>query len=165
MPARPNKLLKKEHTNETAQVTALRSIHAAQVVELVASGMTITKAAETLKITRNMASKLLHDTLAETLAERQADREQLLAQQLETYRLLKRAWMPAALSPRNEKAVQAARIVLDVLDKENALLGLNAAIKLEISNARINETLADVVELMETSDDDVPMILQAEDIS
>lgn len=164
MPSRPNKLLHKDHKNETAQVTALRSIHAAKVVELVSSGMTITKVAETLDITRNMASKLLHDTLTETLAERSADRQQLLAQQLETYRLLKRAWMSTALSPREEKAVQAARIILEVLDKENALMGLNAAIKLEISNARINETLADVVQLMESSDEDLPMILDAEDI-
>jgi predicted transcriptional regulator len=157
-------LLHKDHKGESAQVTALHAVNAAKVVELVSSGMTITKTAETLNITRNMASKLLHDTLAETLAERSADRQQLLAQQLETYRLLKRAWMPSALSPKNDKAVQAARIVLEVLDKENELLGLNAAIRLEISNARINETLADVVQLMESSDDDVPLILDAEDI-
>jgi hypothetical protein len=162
MPPRPAKLAPKKHKGEAATVTALRVVNGAEVVKLVASGMTIDATAKALEINRNQASKLLHDTLVETMAERQADREQLLGQQLETYRMLKRAWMPIALQPTNDKAYQAARIVLEVLDKENALLGLSAAIKLEISNARINDTLAQVVELIEDQDE-VPMILQAED--
>lgn len=165
MATRPHKLLKKEHPSESSKVTVLRATNAAKVVELAASGMSLTKISASLGITRATATKLLNDTLSEQLAERGADRQMLLAQQLETYRLLKRAWMSTALSPRDEKSVQAARIILEVLDKENALLGLNAAIKLEISNARINDTLADVVQLMESSGDDLPMILDAEDLA
>jgi hypothetical protein len=155
-------LAHKEAVKEPATVTALRVINGARVVELVASGLTIDAAAKLLKINRNQASKLLHDTLADTLAERQADREAVLAQQLEGYRLLKRAWMPVALNPAHEKAYQGARIILDAMDKENLLLGLNAAMKIEISNKRVAETVADVVELLEDTSADMPMILEAE---
>jgi hypothetical protein len=143
----------------SATVVALDVTLGAKVVELVASGLTVTKAAETLKITRKHASDLFNRELADILAETNEQRQLLLARELETLRLLKRAWMGKALSGD----YQAARIILQVGDRVHSLLGLNAAIQVEISNKRIDETVAGVLALLDSTND-VPMILNSEDV-
>jgi hypothetical protein len=139
-------------------VVALDATMGAKLVELCASGLTITKAAETLKISRKHASELFNRELAEILQETNEQRQLLLARELETLRLLKRAWMGKALSGN----YAAARIVLQVGDRVADLLGLNAAIQVEISNKRIDETVTGVLELLDSAADR-PMILDAED--
>jgi hypothetical protein len=145
------------HTSAT--VVALDATLGAKIVEMVASGVTVTKAAETLKISRKHASELFNRELADILAETNEQRQLLLARELETLRLLKRAWMAKAL--RGD--YQAARVILQVGDRVANLLDLNAAIHVEISNKRIDETVASVLELLDSAGD-IPMILDSEDV-
>lgn len=150
--------VKRRNRTETSAAVALRTVTAAKVVELAASGVPLAKVAEALDITRDMASRLYHAELTAIMAENNANRELLLGQELETLRLLKRAWMPKALAG---DAV-AARIVLGVVDRTSSLLGLDAAIKIEISNKRIDTTINEVLELLENSSD-MPIVLDAEE--
>jgi hypothetical protein len=135
--------------------TALQS---QQLVELIASGLTEREAADRLKMVPSRASKLLNDQLAAHLAQNNERRELLVTQDLETVRLLMKAHMPMAL--RGDE--KSARIVLGCLDKRGKLLGLDAEIKIQISNQRIDETVSEVVKMLEAGPDDLPRLLETD---
>lgn len=140
-------------------VIALATVRGAKLLELVASGMTITEAAESLEIERAYAGKLYNNELRRVTDSNNELRGQLIAQDLETLRLLTRAHMGKAL--RGDTG--SAKIILGVLDRRAKLLGLDAAIKVEISNERVDETVHEIVALLDTvHGDDLPLILDGE---
>ena len=140
-------------------VTALATTNGAKLLERVASGMTVTEAATTLGLTRQRGSKLYNAELRRVTETNNELRGLLIAQDLETLRLLTRAHMPAAL--RGD--TQSAKVVLAALDRHAKLLGLDAAIKIEVSNDRVNEAVEGIVALLEASrDDELPTLLEAE---
>jgi hypothetical protein len=140
-------------------VTALETVNGAKMLERVASGMTVTEAAESLKLTRATGSRIYNNELRRVMDSNNELRGQLIAQDLETLRLLARAHMAQAL--RGDTS--SAKIVLGVLDRRAKLLGLDAAIKVEISNDRVNEAVEQIIELLEQgSGGDLPDILEAE---
>jgi hypothetical protein len=148
---------KREYATETSKVVALRAVQGARVVELCASGLTIAQAGQAMGITSKVAEGLFTNECSAIMAENHDQRELLLARELETLRLLKKAWMAKAL----QGDAVAARIILQISDRTAGLLGLNAAIKVEVSNKRIDTTVAEVLELLENGSD-LPMILDAE---
>lgn len=140
-------------------VTALATTNGAKLLERVASGMTVTEAATTLGLTRQQGSKLYNAELRRVTETNNELRGLLIAQDLETLRLLTRAHMPAAL--RGD--TQSAKVVLAALDRHAKLLGLDAAIKIEVSNDRVNEAVEGIVALLEASNsDELPTLLEAE---
>jgi hypothetical protein len=141
-------------TNQAQDVT-----NGAKMLERVASGMTITDAAQSLKISRKHGDDLYRRQLQQAMQESGELRQMLLAQDIETLRLLIRAFMPGALRGLAEDA----RIVLQALDRRAKLLGLDAAVKVEISQARINDTVDEIVTLLDdATDDDLADVLEIE---
>lgn len=140
-------------------MTALETTNGAKLLERVASGMTVTEAATTLGLSRQQGSKLYNAELRRVMDTNNELRGLLIAQDLETLRLLTRAHMPHAL--RGD--TQSAKVVLAALDRHAKLLGLDAAIKVEVSNDRINEAVDGIVALLEaTNGDELPDLLEAE---
>jgi len=140
-------------------VTALETVNGAKMLERVASGMTVTEAAETLELSRQQGSKIYNNELRRVMDANNGLRSYLIAQDLETLRLLARAHMAKAL--RGDTG--SAKVVLGVLDRRAKLLGLDAAIKVEISNERVAEVIEEIVTLLDlTNGDELPTILEAE---
>jgi hypothetical protein len=161
MPPRQRKTRSTTARNGVASstVTALETVNGAKMLERVASGMTVTEAAESLQLSRQQGSKIYNAELRRVMDSNNELRAHLIAQDLETLRLLVRAHMARAL--RGDTG--SAKIVLGVLDRRAKLLGLDAAIKVEISNDRVNEAVEEIVRLLDGSNsDDLPTILEAE---
>lgn len=128
-----------------ASVTATRAIKTARMLELVAAGHTVTEAAQELKLSRKTGSQYYQDALAAAAESNQELRQHMLAQDLETLRQLLRQMMRLALGGDTA----AARVVLGILDRRAKLLGLDAALKIEISNQRIDAVVRDIVDMVE----------------
>jgi hypothetical protein len=139
----------------TAADTAVK---AQKMVQLVASGMTVAAAGAELKMQRAQASKLYNAELQRMIKENDELRTSLVVQELETLRLLKLRFMRDALGG-DEKA---ARIVLGVVDRNMDLLGLKAAIQVQVSNARIDTTITDIVGLLDASEASLPKLLETD---
>jgi hypothetical protein len=146
-------------------------VKGAQILELVASGITVSAAAGIVGCSRHHASQLYQRELAAHM-ERNSDlRRGLIAQDLETLRLLVQAHMPPAIGKMiavdgdgyevdedgshvdlrqvviQPPSAQSAKIVLAALDRRARLLGLDSAIRVEVSAANVNTALAEVLEL------------------
>lgn len=130
---------------------------AALLVTKVASGLTITEAADELDMQRTAATELYNAELARMIDESGA-RETLVMSTLETLRLLKKAHMPRALAGD----VNSSRLILNVTAQEADLLGLKQAIQVQVSNQRIDTTVTDVVALLEQSEANLPRLLESE---
>lgn len=150
---------RKQRQTEPRRTAAQLAILGNKILTLVASGATINEAAIKLGITRSQASKLYADEMARSIEENTAVRDTLVMSTLETLRLLKKAHMDAAVRLKDEKS---ARIVLGVVDREMDLLGLKQAIQVQISNQKIDTTVGDVVKLIETTDANLPKLLESD---
>lgn len=130
------------------------------VLELVAQGKTIRAAAEALGISKSVAHRHYQRELQDALADNRELAGLLVHQELETLRQLQEVWMPRATetsygdedepNPNGWGKDQegAAKIVLAVVDKRSKLLGLDAAIKHEVSVDRINDAVDRVANLL-----------------
>jgi hypothetical protein len=156
----PSKTVASRHVQASAPraTAAQQVIRAQQLVVMVASGDTITEAADKLGIHRPMASRLFNGELARMVEENAGLRESLVQSQLTSLRLLKKAHMPAALA----LDYQSSRIILGVIDRESDLLGLHEGIKVQISNQRIEATVTGITDLLESSDANLPRLLEAD---
>lgn len=128
------------------------------LVQLVASGFTVTEAGEKLNLDQPAAAKLHLAELQRMIADNTELRETLVTQELETMRLLKKTFMRIALTGDD----QAAKVVIAVSDRVAKLLGLDAELKIQISNQRIDETITDIVTLLERSESDLPKLLESD---
>jgi hypothetical protein len=146
------------HAATPRAVVGKNVIDAQKIVQLIASGMTVTEAGKTLGFTREKASKLYNAELQKMIAENDELRAGLVAQELETLRLLKRRFMTDALRGDDK----AARIVLGVVDRNMDLLGLKSALQVQISNARIDTTVKSIVDLLEESESALPKLLETD---
>jgi chemotaxis regulatin CheY-phosphate phosphatase CheZ len=131
-----------------ASAKATRALKTDRMLELVASGHTVTEAAKELKISRKTGSQYYQDALAAAAERNQELRQHMLAQDLETLRQLLKRMMHLAISGDTA----AARVVLGILDRRAKLLGLDAALKIEISNQRIDSVVRDIVDMVEGDD-------------
>lgn len=130
-----------------------------RIFQLVASGLTVTEAGRAMDppMTEPQASKLWNEALARQVEGNFSLRQAMLERELETLRLLKKSFMPLALA----KDYNAARIVLQAVDKIADLAGLNAELKVRISNQRIDDTVSGLVALLENQDDQIPRLLES----
>lgn len=149
-------------------VEAEDAIAGSRILTLVAKGMTVKAAAEQAGVSEKHGRDLYTRELASVTEANNGLRQQLVSQDLESLRLLIEAHMPAALGSWVEETVPAdsteqghrriyarppddrsAKIVLAALDRRSKLLGLDSAIKVEVSNARVSEVVDGVVELVD----------------
>lgn len=130
-----------------------------KIFRLVAQGYTITEAGKEFEppLSQQKASKLYNDALARQLEADTGLRQAMLERELETLRQLKKSWMGPALSGDDK----AANIILKVIDRVANLAGLNQSLKIQISNQRVDATVAELVELLESSEEDqLPRLLE-----
>lgn len=134
-----------------------------RLLSMVASGCTITDAAAAIGVSRKTASGWYQQELAAAAQRNRELSEHLIAQDLETIRLLMRAHMPNALDGDQG----AAKVILACLDRRSKLLGLDAAVKVEISNARVEDVVGRILELtgqappVELLPIDPPLVIEA----
>jgi hypothetical protein len=144
----------------TIQDDAAELLDGHSVLELVAKGKTIRAAAEDLGISKSVAHRRYQRELQAAVEDNRELAGTLVHVELETLRQLREVWMPRALesdfSDTEEDAPKgwgkdqegAAKIVLAVVDKTSKLLGLDAAIKHEVSVDRINDAVDKVASLL-----------------
>jgi hypothetical protein len=152
----------------------------ARILALVASGQTVTAAVDAVGGSRRHGSQLYIRELQRVLESSNDLRREMIAQDLESLRLLMAAHMPLALGQtlafddsgeviedlkgrdivdlRHVVAVppsyQSAKIVMSVLDRRAKLLGLDSAVKVEISQGRVNDTVDEIAALIDDATDD-----------
>lgn len=130
-----------------------------QIFRLVAQGYTITEAGRSFEpeLSQQKASKLYNEALARVIESDTSLRQAMLERELETLRQLKKHWMSKALHGDDK----AANIILKVVDRVANLAGLNQSLKIQISNQRVDATVAELVELLEsTEEDQLPRLLE-----
>jgi hypothetical protein len=144
----------------TIQDDAAELLEGRSVLELVAQGKNIRAAAEELGISKSVAHRRYQRELQAALEDNRELAGMLVHQELETLRQLQEVWMPRATqtdygdtdeeNPKGWGKDQegAAKIVLAVVDKRSKLLGLDAAIKHEVSVDRINDAVDKVAALL-----------------
>jgi len=131
-----------------------------EIFRLVARGYTITEAGQTFEppLSQQKASRLYNDALARVIESDTSLRQAMLERELETLRLLKKEWMGPALSGDDK----AANIILKVIDRVANLAGLNQTLKIQISNQRVDATVAELVDLLDNgAEDQVPRLLES----
>jgi hypothetical protein len=159
MPSRKTRSTTGRNGVASSTVTALETVNGAKMLERVASGMTVTEAATSLGLSRQQGSKIWIAELRRVTEANNGLRQELLAQELETCRLLIRAHIPRAL--RGDTG--SAKVVIAVLDRRSKYMGFDAEIKVAISNDRISEAVEEIVALLDSiNGDDLPTILEAE---
>jgi hypothetical protein len=138
---------------------AQTEMKAQRIFELVASGMTVTEAGEAMEppMSKSQASTLFNRALQATIEADTSLRQAMLERELETLRLLKKHWMPRAISGDP----QAANIILKVVDRVADLAGLSTTLKVQISNQRIDETVSRLVSLVDKREDQIPKLLES----
>jgi hypothetical protein len=143
----------------------------------VVRGCSVTEASRQVGVSRKHGSELYLRELQSVSDSMNETRPLMLAQDLETLRLIAQAHMgPAtgtavvldedqiirdrsgeerydALIFRVAPSPASAKIVIAALDRRAKLLGLDAAVKVEISQARINDTVDEIVGLLDDASD------------
>lgn len=136
---------------------AQMALKSAALFEKVASGYTLNEAARELKIPQPQASKLFNEALASVIESDTSARAAMLERELETLRLLKKNWMDKAL----HGDYQAARVILQVVDRVADLAGLTQSLKVQISNQRVDATVSELMELLDNKESQIPRLLNS----
>lgn len=129
-----------------------------EIFRLVARGYTVTEAGKSFDppLTQQKSSRLYNEALARVVESDTSLRQAMLERELETLRLLKKRFMGPALNGDDK----AANIILKVVDRVANLAGLNQSLKIQISNQRVDATVADLVEMLEgNAEDQLPRLL------
>ena len=144
----------------TIQDDAAELFGGRSVLELVAQGKTIRAAADELGISKSVAHRRYMSELQAAVSDNRELAGMLVHQELETLRQLQEVWMPRATETSygdedepnpngwGKEQEGAAKIILAVVDKRSKLLGLDAAIKHEVSVDRINDAVDKVAALL-----------------
>ena len=148
-----------------------------EILQRVSAGATVTAASKAVGVSQHHGSKLYIQAMQNALASQSDLRREMLAQDIETLRQLLAAHMPLAvgqvavldedgyvIDDGDDRRVdlrhvvvappsfQSAKVVLAVLDRRAKLLGLDAAIRVEISNTKVAETVDEVDRLIDEAD-------------
>jgi hypothetical protein len=137
-----------------ATIQALEAVNGAKMLSCVARGMTIREASEELGVGEDQGRKIYHRELSRVHESNKELAELLIPLNLETIRLLVQAHMPIALAGH----VSSAKLVLDAIRDRAKLLGLEAAIKVEVSNQRIEEAVGGIITLIDSHDQPVTLL-------
>jgi hypothetical protein len=152
----------------TIQDDAAELFEGRSVLELVAQGKTIRAAADELGVSKSVAHRWYQRELQAAVEDNRELAGSLVHQELETLRQLQEVWMPRATKASYDTDEEAdakgwgkdeegaAKIILAVVDKRSKLLGLDAAIKHEVSVDKINDAVDKVASLL-ASDTAAPL--------
>jgi hypothetical protein len=130
-----------------------------EIFRLVAEGHTVTEAGKlmTPPMSEQQASRLWNAAVERHTQSDTAFRQAVIERELETLRLVKLYMMPHVRS--GDPA--AARVVIQATKQVADMMGLNAALKVQISNQRVDETVGELTELIEGHEDQIPRLLES----
>jgi hypothetical protein len=128
------------------EVEAQEALWARSILEMVAAGATIGKAAESLGITsRSTAERLYHKELRSYYDDNATLRQELVGRELMTLELMQRRVMRDALAG-DTKAVDR---VLAIMDRRSKYLGLDQAAKVDVSVTSVDAAINKVVDIID----------------
>lgn len=147
------------------QATAPRSTIAQTIVKgdeifrLVAEGNTVTEAGKlmTPPMTEQQASRLWNAAVERHTQSDTAFRQAVIERELETLRLVKLYMMPHV----RQGDPAAARVVIQATKQIADMMGLNAALRVTISNQRVDETVSELTDLIDGREDQIPQLLES----
>lgn len=116
-----------------------------KLVALVLAGMTVRAAAAKLEVKERSAYDWYQAALRKAYEDGKGDREAALGRELATLDLLQKSLMPQALRGHT----QSAKVVLEILDRRSKYLGLDEATKVQLEFGRVEQALAEVVQVLE----------------
>lgn len=130
---------------ESAAARAKNEILASKIMEMAASGHTLPKIAVALKMAPSVVKKLYAREMRRVIDSNADIREAVFAQELENTRLLRAAIMPSALKgiPR------AVEVALMVGKEYRSQLGMTEVMKVEVSAAKVEETMDRLIDLVD----------------
>lgn len=121
------------------------AVNSGRLLDLVAAGTDVVKAADMIGLTRDQGYRLYHTALRRYYEENAAERELLVSRELRTLDLLQRAVMKDAL--RGE--TKAVDRVLAIMQQRSKMLGLDAAAKVAVEITRADDALAEIVQIID----------------
>lgn len=129
----------------------------AKLFALVAQGYTVTEAGAEMGLSQSRASTLWTEACARQLEDKDGMRQALVERELDTLRQVKKKMM-AVMERDNDPA--AARAVIAAVKEIAAIAGLNAELKVRISNQRVDDTVSALTELIDKHEDQIPRLLE-----
>lgn len=129
----------------------------ARLFALVAQGYTVTEAGAELGLSQSRASTLWTEACARQLEDKDGMRQALVERELDTLRQVKKKMM-AVMERDNDPA--AARAVVAAVKEIAAIAGLNAELKVRISNQRVDDTVSELTDLINNNEDQIPRLLE-----
>jgi len=122
-----------------------RARQADQLIQLVIAGQSVAKAADSLKISYEVAKRMYRQALQKTFDESTDQRQELLGRELKTLEMLQRALWPGALRGH----VRSVEVMLAVMDRRSKYLGFDAATKVQVEFARVDQALSDITKIID----------------
>lgn len=128
-------------------VKAQEAIKASQLLDMVAAGSSVRAASKQLGIHERTGQRLYHSELQRYYQENAAAREELVGRELRTLDLLQRRMMQDAL----KGDARAVDRVLQIMAQRSKMLGLDAAAKISVEVSRVDDALAEIVQIIDGS--------------
>lgn len=117
-----------------------------ELLERMAAGQSITKAATEMGIPRSTAHFYYQAALKRASKETEGLRGELVQQELETLRQLIEAHMPLA----RDGDEKSANVVLRASNQRSKLLGLEEALKVEVQTNRVDDALNAIISIIDS---------------
>lgn len=130
----------------------------AEIFRLVAQGYTVTEAGAEMGLSQPRASTLWTEACARQLEDKDGMRQALVERELDTLRQVKKKMM-AVMERDNDPA--AARAVIAAVKEIAAIAGLNAELKVRISNQRVDDTVGELLGLIDNNESQIPQLLES----
>jgi hypothetical protein len=120
-------------------------------LNLICTGMTEQAAARQVELSYMTARRMKASALQEVFRRTAGAVEQILAQEMLTLNMLQRAMMPAALHGH----VRSGEVVLSIMAQRAKYLGLNSPEKIKVEISKVDEALAEIVQIIDGEVDPV----------
>jgi hypothetical protein len=130
-----------------AVTEAQEALDGGKLLDLVAAGSSIAAAARAIGLKERTGQRLYHAELQRYFQENATQREELVGRELRTLDLLQRKVMRQAL----DGDLKAVDRVLAIMDRRGKMLGLDAAAKVTVEVSRVDEKLAEIVQIIDGS--------------
>lgn len=130
---------------KTATANVDRAQKTEQLLQLVVAGQPVSRAAEALNLTYSTAFRWYQDALRAVYDDNTELRERTLGKELKTLEMLQRALWPAALRGH----VRSVEVMLGIMDRRAKYLGLDAAIKVQVESARVEDAMAKISNIID----------------
>jgi hypothetical protein len=134
-----------ERVRRTKRDQATEAVLGTRLVDAVAAGASVVRAAEALGLTEREGYRIYHESIRRYYEENSAARELMVAREMRKLDLLERPMFKQALDG-DQKAVDR---VLAIMKARRDMLGLDAAAKVQVEIGRADDALAKIVQIVD----------------